>query len=93
MTIEEQASQIENNEAQIEALWATIRELKGGNNAGTSSIKSATLGQNMPNPSTGMTTIQYELPEGSGFAKLLISDALGRKSERSFFDFRFEWFR
>ena len=78
LTIEEQTAQIESNKAEIEALRAAVEELKG-ETPSTTTIKAGSLGQNVPNPVSGMTTISYHLSEGIGFAEIMISDAMGRK--------------
>ena len=62
---------------QFADLKRLVNKLAGSQNINTS-LSSATLLQNAPNPVSGTTSIQYSLPEGSSRGQLLLTDALGK---------------
>ena len=49
-----------------------------GQSSGGASLSDASLGQNMPNPFTGSTSINYTIPQAFGRARLEVSDMSGR---------------
>ncbi|HRI19698.1 MAG TPA: tail fiber domain-containing protein [Panacibacter sp.] len=75
---------IQEQQAQIEALKATVDQLTQGVSAPSSDavtgvkITSASLGQNIPNPLKGITSIRYSVPDGTASAQLLIVDNNGK---------------
>ena len=75
--MQEQQDQIDKQQQKIEELMQMVNKLSNGQNVHTS-VNGGTLLQNVPNPVHGSTSIMYSLPEGTGRAQLLLTDALGR---------------
>lgn len=75
---------MQEQQAQIEELRATVEKLTASITATQSdavsnvNISSATLGQNIPNPLKGVTSIRYSVPTGSSSAQLIITDNNGK---------------
>ncbi len=75
---------MQEQQAQIEELRATVEKLTASISASQSdavanvNISSATLGQNIPNPLKGVTSIRYNVPTGSSSAQLIITDNNGK---------------
>ncbi len=82
--VEEQNHRNEELRAELAQLRTMIEQLAAGQpiTAGASTITVPVtgdwLGQNVPNPHDGTTTIPYYVPSGVGRAQLEISDAAGR---------------
>lgn len=79
--IKEQQAEIETQQKQIEALMATIAELKSstGINDKAIDVKEGWISQNHPNPFTKQTIIDYKLPAGTKTASVGIYDLNGRQ--------------
>lgn len=80
--IDAQSNVIKSQEAIIADLVDRVTKLEtkqsGGNTAATIG-SAALLGQNNPNPFSGVTSISYYVPETTGSAKLIVSDMTGRE--------------
>jgi hypothetical protein len=71
-------STISTMQGQLDSLQTQINELRSLILARNSSVMSgASLDQNAPNPSSNMTTIGYNLPQGVSSAKMQITDISG----------------
>ena len=82
--IQQQQEQLKSQQQQNDELRKELNDLKqmvskllSAQGTGTS-FSSGILGQNVPNPVQGVTSIQYALPEGSSRGQLLLIDAMGR---------------
>ncbi|MDW7996879.1 MAG: tail fiber domain-containing protein, partial [Bacteroidota bacterium] len=58
------------------------RGSRGGETGSGAQIHDAWLGQNIPNPFEGTTTIPYYIPAGVGQAELVVRDRTGRELRR-----------
>ena len=81
---EEQKVINERLEERIAALEAQLLKMSGSQSLDAGSIDASdiTLKQNRPNPSTGLTTIEYSLPASLNNAQLTIYDTNGRLVSR-----------
>jgi len=83
--VQELSADNDSKQNQIDSLKAGLQELKdlvnklvNGQATGSMSISDASLGQNLPNPFTGSTSIDFTIPQNSGRARLEVSDLNGR---------------
>ncbi len=66
-------------DARIDELQRQLNELKGLNMQGrTAVVKGASLSQNIPNPFSGSSTINYTLPQQYNAARIMITDKSGK---------------
>ncbi|MDW8011926.1 MAG: tail fiber domain-containing protein, partial [Bacteroidota bacterium] len=72
----------------VERLESLVEQLlrergsRGGETGGGVQIHDAWLGQNIPNPFEGTTTIPYYIPAGVGRAELVVRDRMGQELRR-----------
>src|SRR5450432_3351636 len=69
---------IDSLQARLQRLEDLVQQLVKGQSSGSVSFSDASLGQNMPNPFAGTTSINYSIPQNFGRAKLEVSDMSGR---------------
>src|SRR5450432_3082396 len=62
----------------LQARLDRLEELVKGSSSASSSLSDASLGQNLPNPFTSSTSINYTIPQSFGRARLEVSDMSGR---------------
>ena len=73
--VQEQQSQIHQQDSTIQELKQELAKLTGG---GTSMPASGSLSQNTPNPAGQLTNISYRVPDGSRQAFIAVIDNSGR---------------
>ncbi|MCS6965158.1 MAG: tail fiber domain-containing protein [Candidatus Kapabacteria bacterium] len=85
--LEQQRQEVERQRQEVERLRLLVEQLlqerggRGGETGGTQ-IHDAWLGQNIPNPHEGTTTVPYYIPAGVGRAELVVRDGRGRELRR-----------
>ncbi len=78
--MQEQQAQIKELIAKNTELQNQLDELKSSRSIGSSAAPGAVSGflkQNVPNPSAGVTTISYFVPENTGRAQIIVTDVKG----------------
>lgn len=63
---------------QLEARLRKLEDLLTRNNSALTSVSSAYLEQNTPNPAVDMTTIRYGVPDGASSARLTLTNSQGQ---------------
>ncbi|MCS7170404.1 MAG: tail fiber domain-containing protein, partial [Candidatus Kapabacteria bacterium] len=86
--LKEEHRRTEELRAEVAQLRELVEQLlrergsRGGETGGGVQIHDAWLGQNIPNPFEGTTTIPYYIPAGVGRAELVVRDRMGQELRR-----------
>jgi hypothetical protein len=62
----------------LQRLEDKLDHLINSSSSGSISLSDASLGQNTPNPFSGSTSINYNIPQNFGRARMEVSDMTGR---------------
>ncbi|MCS7177567.1 MAG: tail fiber domain-containing protein [Candidatus Kapabacteria bacterium] len=83
-SLREKVGQMEEEVARLRLLVEQLLQERGGRGGetGGTQIHDAWLGQNIPNPHDGTTTVPYYIPAGVGRAELVVRDSRGRELRR-----------
>ena len=78
--VQEQQAQIDELKTMVEKLTQSFAAVTGSQDNAVASVNvsSATLGQNIPNPLNGSTSIRYSIPSGASTAQMVITDNTGK---------------